>query len=118
MNKDQIQNQINVQININNSSNASDNKKEEEEKLETTETNLNDSITDEKNVKNNDMSFNSLKVDLGFLSRTYSEIGEDFKNLNDSNKNENNTKSTNDNKLNNININNQPKTKNQTPLPL
>ena len=109
LNKDQNQNQINAQMN-NNNSKGSDNKNKEEDKLENPENILNDSTTDDKNPKNNDISYNNLKVDLGFLSRTNSEIGDDLKSLNDINKNIN----INDNKLNNIN--NQLKTKNQSPF--
>ena len=109
LNIDQIRNQINAQINKNNNTKSSDNKNEEDDKFETSEGILNESITDDKNSKNIDMSFNNLKVDLGFLSKTNSEIGDDLKNLNENNKN------ININKLNN-NINNQTKTKNQSPF--
>jgi hypothetical protein len=109
LNIDQIQNQINAQINKNNNTKSSDNKNEEDDKFETFEGILNESITDDKNSKNIDMSFNNIKVDLGFLSKTNSEIGDDLKSLNENNNN------ININKLNN-NINNQTKTKNQSPF--
>ena len=109
LNIDQIRNQINAQINKNNNTKSSDNKNEEVDKFETFEGILNESITDDKNSKNIDMSFNNIKVDLGFLSKTNSEIGDDLKYLNENNNN------ININKLNN-NINNQMKTKNQSPF--
>jgi hypothetical protein len=109
LNIDQIRNQINAQINKNNNTKSSDNKNEEDDMFETSEGILNESITDDKNSKNIDMSFNNIKVDLGFLSKTNSEIGDDLKNLNENNNN------ININKLNN-NINNQTKTKNQSPF--
>ena len=109
LNIDQIRNQINAQINKNNNTKSSDNKNEEDDKFETFEGILNESITDDKNSKNIDMSFNNIKVDLGFLSKTNSEIGDDLKILNENNNN------ININKLNN-NINNQTKTKNQSPF--
>jgi hypothetical protein len=109
LNIDQIRNQINAQINKNNNTKSSDNKNEEDDKFETSEGILNESITDDKNSKNIDMSFNNIKVDLGFLSKTNSEIGDDLKSLNENNYN------ININKLNN-NINNQTKTKNQSPF--
>jgi hypothetical protein len=109
LNIDQIRNQINAQINKNNNTKSSDNKNEEDDMFETSEGILNESITDDKNSKNIDMSFNNIKVDLGFLSKTNSEIGDDLKSLNENNNN------ININKLNN-NINNQTKTKNQSPF--
>ena len=109
LNIDQIRNQINAQINKNNNTKSSDNKNEEDDMFETSEGILNESITDDKNSKNIDMSFNNIKVDLGFLSKTNSEIGDDLKILNENNNN------ININKLNN-NINNQTKTKNQSPF--